>query len=586
MKKITDKIVLFCASILLHISAEAQTLVTPSNPDISWFSTSSGVINGINTALIDYEIRQQIYGQLAACAHGATMGTVSPINGVEVTDLTYGTTVSVPYPAGLYDMASVPDVILGNNTQPGHDPYTEFIMAVSFVNNNTPQQIQTDFFDIAYTGPGTFTVTYNVSRYLPYLVGFSTPLGTVHMDVVAEYGNLTAYGKPTCDKFFTTFDATGGGAHDVFAAYGSLNSYNYTVVTTNITDTFHTVDNWQPDVAGIQLKGAGGLPFDAAIFTWANQSNAGIHFMTWRPAPDVTLMTDTYFPSSSVFGLDYFEHPRIDANDDYTSNSNPANSNYKAVFSGYLWSASPVMEAWSFDNVSSASLTPAVQSSAWLATFFPGGTQHLAPAVAFGPFGSGGRQYLLTETADDPTTSPGDFVLMQPVEESNPFAVAWDPTGTVMYNFQVNNTSGSASANDMVPTNFTNAVSTPCNNVTDTSLVAWADYDGISGSYNIWYKRSGYDWSGTGHYYKPTLFGPESAPFEAFYVSPNPSQSAICLPAAGTYQICNMIGQQVLSGIVYGGKHQIDVSSLPPGSYMITFKAEGVKPAKAKFSKI
>jgi hypothetical protein len=565
---------------LLCPNVQAQTLVPPTGTDQVWLSTTAGVINGINTALIDYPIARQMYGQLSACAHGATMGTATPVNGVEVKDLTYNTTVSVPYPAGIYDMASVPDVILGNNIQPGHDPNTEFIMAVSFVNNNTPQQIETDFFDIAYTGPGVFTINYNSSQYLPLPAAFPSPLGTVHMDVVADVNTLV-FNRPMCDRFFTVFDAatTGGGVFDIFGAYGSLNSYGYILGTTDITDSFQQVDNWQPDVAGVQLKSGAGTAFDAAIFTWVTQGNNRLHSMTWRPLPDVTLATMSYQPAPPMYS-DFFAHPRIDANDDYTTNSNPANSNYKIVFEhrDYIFGN---INAESYDNVTA----PISQlTSGWIS--IPGTFDHLYPVVAYGAIGSLGNQYLLSETHDDLFSIPGDLIIMQPVEESNPFNVAWGPmgVGSIRYNFIVNNTGGSGGLpTDMTPTNYANAVSTSCNYVSDTSLLSWADFDGTN--YNVWYKRSGYDWGSTGHYYRPATFGPIAATDELM-VSPNPACKEITVQAEGRYTITEMPGRQIQQGDLYAGKHDIDVQQLPAGNYIITFCKEGAKPVKRKFTKL
>jgi len=573
--KIKKTIYSMAALLLLANDGYTQTLVWPTGTDQPWLATSARVLNGINTALIDYPIARQMYGQLAACAHGATMGTPTPVNGVQVNDLTYGTTVSVPYPAGIYDMASVPDVIIGNNLNPGHDVNTEFIMAVSFVNNNTPQQIETDFFDIVYTGPGVFTVTYNSSQYLPLPAAFGTPGGTVHMDVIAETKN-TVYGRPQCDRFFTVFDGhNGGGTWDIFAAYGTLSGYNYILGTTDITDTFQTADNWQPDVAGIQLQTGGGPEFDAAIFTWVTQSNVRLHTMTWRPVPDVTLATGTYWPASPG-GLDYLAHPRIDANDDYATNSSVSNSNYKVVFECQLFGGSN-MTIESFDNLSSG-----VVPSSWIIGIPAPAIDYYQPTIAFGAIGPLGNQFLTTQTASDFSVTPGQWVTTQPIEEATPTNVAWGPlgVGSTRYNFVVNNSGGLAI--DMTSTNYTNATSTPCNYVNDTSLVAWADYSG--GNFNIWYKRSGYDWGSTGHYYRPVIKQTDDR--NAFSLAPNPATTAITLQATGAYQITDMLGRELLQGTLADKKQIINISTLPEGNYIVSFKEDGNKTVYRKFTKL
>jgi len=561
---------LLAAMQVIFSAANAQVLVTPTGTDQLWLTTSSGVINGINTALIDYPIAQQTYGQLAACAHGATTGI--PINGVEVTDLTYSVTVSVSYPAGTYDMASVPDVIIGHNINPFHDPSKEFIMAVSFVNNNTPPDIEIDYFDIVMSSPGSFSVTYNSSEYLAYLSSFNIPLGTTHMDVVAE-ANVQQYNLPQCDHFFVTFDASDGGTYDIFGAYGSLSAYT-TTGTQDVTDTFQTSDNWQPDVAGIQLK-SGLTTFDAAVFTWVTQTNERLHTMTWRPTPDVTLATDTYWPATSLYGPDYLAHPRIDANDDCNTNAGAGNSNYKVAFEQQLYLAS-TLDVATFDNLSSPS---PVVTSAWI-TIGSGSSNNRMPAVAFGPIGS---QYMITEVAQNAGSPSNNYIMMTPVDMATATSIALDPSSALSY-FQANNTFGIAAATNTNPTNRANAVSTPCNYVTDTSLVSWADY--YAGSFRIFYKRSGYDWGGTGHYYKPGQTNAATPKKEdELTLKPNPVNDIMTSNASGQYSVMNMLGQVVQHGDLYTGRHEIDVRQLAPGNYIVTLSKEGTLPVTKKFTK-
>lgn len=176
---------------------------------------------------------------------------------------------------------------------------------------------------------------------------------------------------------------------------------------------------------------------------------------------------------------------------------------------------------------------------------------------------------------------------MNPVVMTLPGWLATDPSSGWSY-FQVDNLGGGGGITppiDCSVTNFTNAVSTPCNNVTDESLVAWADYDAGSGSYNIWYKRTPYG-GPFGYSYKPATFGPEATQLEALKVTPNPATNTLNLKASGHYQVSNMLGQVVQTGDLYIGKHTIDVSQLPSGNYLITFTKQGEKPITSKFSKL
>ncbi len=560
---------------MAYSGANAQTYVPPSLTDILWTSTSTNEINGINTALIDYPVGMQLYAQLAACAHGGVPGTGTPLNGVEVTDVTYGTTVSVPYPAGLYDMASVPDVALGNN-RAAVDPTREFIMAVTFVNNNVPADIEIDYFDIVITTPGTFTVTYNSSEYLPYVGGFTTPLGTVHIDVVAESDNTRLYSLPLCDKFFVTFDADWGGTYDVFGAYGSLSGYGTTIGPVDITDTsFHYVDNWQPDVTGVQQKTALG-PADVGIFTWVNQCNCAIYTVSWDPNAGTLFNAVTLSPVSLSTP---FSYPRIDGNDDYYTNNLPGNSNFKIVTERFN-TIFGYMEVYSYD------IGPGIGGdniSSWISLLPFAFNDHYAPTVAFGPINS---QYMVTETAEDASIYPGNMMIMEPFDMADPSNIAWDPSGSFRYYFEVNNTGGTAAFTDAQITNHTNAVSTPCNYVSDTSLVAWADFDGGSGTYNIWYKRSGYDWLGAGYAYRTAnssvVMTEQNEIPELF---PNPATDIVNVDAVGNYHVTNMLGQVLQTGTLYAGSHTIDVRQLPPGNYVMTLNADGRQPIYKRFSK-
>lgn len=560
MKKIIGLLVA-----VVSCTASMAQVLAPSLPDQLWASTSTSVVNGINTALIDYPLANQLWGQLGACAHGALSGTVSPYNGVIVTDFTFGTTVTVPYPAGLYDMTSVPDVIIGNNILSSR-PDAEFIMAVSFVNNNIPAQIEVDFFDIVYTGPGIFTVTYNSSQYMP-TYAFTNWLGTVHMDVVAESAN-PVFNRPGCDKFFLTYDANYGGTYEIFGAYGSLSTYSLIVGPINVADTFHHADNWQPDVAGVQTKDASGV-HNIGIFTWVNQCNCALYTMTWNPLTGST--GGSVYNAPGGPGIDPYSYPRIDANDDLYSNFSPSNANYKVVVE-HVNTFTGTVNCESFDNLSAG-----VATSAWC-----GGTpiNNYRPTVAYGQQGSGGNQYMLVETLGGPMTSK---FTMSPVVESMPTSLAACPGIPGAYSFQVNNTGGIGSGTIAQPTHYTNAVSTACNRTFDTSLVAWADFSG--GTYRIWYKRSGYDWSAYGYAYKQQSNTASVAESTNTTLWPNPASSSLYISSVGHYSIWDMMGRQLLSGNLLLPGESVSITSLPAGNYTLKLTDNHSKTTYGHFTK-
>ncbi len=124
-----------------------------------------------------------------------------------------------------------------------------------------------------------------------------------------------------------------------------------------------------------------------------------------------------------------------------------------------------------------------------------------------------------------------------------------------------------------------------CSGNTTQGLFLSQMFNEFSTYYNVWYKRSGYDWGSTGHYYRPATFGPIAATDELM-VSPNPAGKEITVHAEGRYTITDMPGRQMQQGDLYAGKHNIDVQQLPAGNYIITFCKEGARPVKRKFTKL
>ncbi len=551
----------------------AQVLVGgPTNPDLLWFSTP-GTINGINTALIDYPGTAASSGQLGACAYGARPGTFGATNGgVVLTDFGSGFTINIPYPAASgTSMYSVPDVIIGDNIQ-----YKgQYIMAVGFVNG--AGNVQIDYYDIAYIAPGIFTATYHSNTVVP--LGWYVCHGTVHLDVIAEHDNIYL-GRPICNRFFVTFDVAFGpflGTFDVYAAEGSLSTYGLISAVTDVTTAAtHPIDNWEPDVAAIEYT-IGGVNYDVARITWVSQGNDGVFEVNWAPA--LGLFGGgiiAYAPG----GTDYYYAPRIDADDDYTTNFLASKSNYKTVF---IHKFGGIQRIESHDDGPGGFLNvPSnwVDLQTYDVTYAPVPYLHYSPAVAYGTNGPVSVQFMVTEGLYESSATNSDFFLLTPIDETNPTTVSTDPFPSVLQSYFKTNTSSILSS----ASEYANAVSTPVNEISGASLVAWTSLN--AGNYEISYKRCAYSSSSThGYAYRNSKNVTSSVDGEINIV-PNPATNSITITnAAGRYCIKNVLGQIVLDGNITAGQQVADISGLQTGNYILTLYNEGKEIANKKIVK-
>jgi hypothetical protein len=562
---------LLMACLLLQNAAFSQTVQLPSNSDRIWGSSNT-TIDGINTAMIDIDTADNANGsldRLAACAFYGS-GGANP-GGIIVTDLTHGYTVNVTYPVGGSGlMASTPDIIIGNNVNSAH-PKEDFIMAVTFINVNGDVEI--DYFDIHYTTPWTvFTVTYNSNNIVSMVAGY-IPYHTAHIDVVADHVATPLYGiRPVCDSFFVAFDVLniggpGGAAPDAHAAMGSLGAYSVGGAV-DVTNTVHVIDNEEPDVAGVQVRQMGGAVHDVARIVWRGQGAATIYEADWDPTAG-TIIGSTL--SNSL--TQYYYHPRIDADDDYTTNNSVANANWKVATEVYYYGPPSSEERiYTFDDLGGPYQT-SVSMATTISLFTSCATNYYyLPAVAFGP--RGGNHYMVTEYMEEQCAS-GDYVVMEPIDKSAPNIAPDPPPSPLNSCFEISNLHSSVTAGVGL-CNYANSVSTPCNNVSDSSLIAWAFYDAMSTTYYIDFKTNLYTNAGHGYAYK-TLPNETQALLitgESVSVFPNPAVDHITISDPGktaeSYRIINVLGQQVGGAMITATETAIELNDLPAGSYIVT----------------
>ena len=301
----------------------AQPALCPGSgfnqPDNLWYTSACpgsvppNYIEDINTAMIDFPGAAQPKiprGSLLASVYRGN-GTAG---GVSFRDMNSGFTVTIPYCPGPDYMDRPGDIILGNDPLL---PLTDFRAAVAFFDLVTAMY-KINYYRIHYTSAASFVVSPMGSTL------FSPPgpgrwIGTtIHLDVIADYGNTALTGFPWCDEFVVTWDELlAGGASACWAHKASLSAPPGT-----ITPALPTIPliipgrPAQPDVAAIQRLNPGtGAIEQIGLFAMSNGggvayveynwSSTGLSPMTLHPAP--------------AGGTASF--PRIDAPDDYNINS-------------------------------------------------------------------------------------------------------------------------------------------------------------------------------------------------------------------------------------------------------------------------
>jgi len=539
-------------------AANAQSYVLPTASPTGWYLPGSTVI-GLNTAMI-----------VTSCSELYAFAEWDGTNGgFMVTDPSLGSSSFT----ALSTLNGIPDIVLGNH---GTFPDKTFTLAVAYVTSSGVSGgpgVEVDVYKVADCG---------ISLGLTYVCSYTYP-GTptaVGIDVIADYSNTSTTGYPYCEYAAITWDDNTGGNY-VYAATVDLFS------TSGGTLTRQPISNngMSPDVAAIKRTVSGYVhPHQFALITYTDPSGLTLCEQEWDITLNTVGMPDTLQSFSSPSNV---ITPRIDAYDDYNINSNTGQSNYKVVAQVYN-NSTGYNEVWTFDDYQQT-LTPDYWPSSTVISSLPSPCASSSeynsyyPSVALGgPAISGypndGSQYLIAHFIDDGGTYPADkdVVFMEPVDYQNPQQLY---TGPNDYYWASEN----GAATTTTSYNFASSVSSPCNNPTGQSMIAWAYPQPPLGNSLIEYKITPYPYSFRPS--APTAAGTVNTGSE-WSLYPNPAEGQLMIGNAGSnsrYEVTDMAGRAALDGSLQNG--QINIHTLPPGTYILKLYAGDMDDGKKLFVK-
>jgi len=549
----------FVALVCMAARGYAQVLAPgPVNPDKFWLTgCANGIgnyISGLNTAMIDFQGTSGPNpippGSLIVTAYEGN-GTAG---GVAFKDVVSGFTIHIPFcpPPGMPPASpyiTSPDIIVGNDLT---NPLTDYNVAVAYVDAFTFMPTVRQY-KVAYTGPGAFTVGFTGGTVFP-----STGSRSIHLDVIADYGNTIPTGMPWCDYYVVTWD-------DALGSYASLQSLNTLM---------------PPAVVTLGTSGSGGLPYQpdvAAILrakTWpcggpcipeiigcfvTNEGNQLVYQeYNWS---SLTATIPTAISPATMLP----NRPRIDAPDDY-NNNNPGIPNlcyYKVVSEDY---GLGFLQSLAYDNMS---FGVPLDDGWYYPTAGGPGAGPFSPTVAFG--GNGGTQYQVAHFVDavlgagGPTTN----VYMEPLSATWPAStIAPDITFGSPFYYRVN-TATPIFCNGV----YLNSISTSCNNPIARTLVAWADNDPSIPIANIKYKITIFS-PPIGYTFRPANTGGGTTLPSQWRLYPDPAATQLTIeaPGAATYAATDVLGRCVLGGALAPGRQTITLTGLVPGNYVLTIQ--------------
>ena len=510
------------------------------------------------TAMIDFQkpasvCSGRLYGTLMVSDfYGNNTG-----GGVVFTDACSGYTVQINYPISTTIMQWSPDIIVGNCSD---YPSTDYMVAAAFVNNSGVGEI--DYYRVHYTSSSTFTVTASGST----LINSAYQPMTIHLDILGEFGSTSATGLPWCNAFVVTWDDVFGGGN-IYAQKATVFPHP-TTISSGVMINASGTTGYAPDVAYIQRSGTSGVD-EIAMITWTD--GATLYYNEW------TVGTGVGTPISLLSGsLATIDMPRIDAPDDYSINSPtpfpyplPGISINKIV-------AEIGGDVYTFDTymggtgnwVSSIVVPPAH------------GSPHRSPTVAYGP--NGGTQYAVSHYSN---TSTNDYVYMEPIDWSLPTGLAAAPSTALDY-FLVN--SSAIASGVGVGFNFQNAISTPCNNPSDRTLVAWAKFNGTTTDYDVYYKLTDYGGTNGYSFRESAPVAITNAVTEKWDIYPNPATTTLIInspEADARYELIDMLGRNVGNGAITTRLQSIDIGQLGAGTYILNTYTHDVRSYHSVFVK-
>jgi len=547
-----------------------QTLVPSSsaNPDTTWFSpvacpSTPGYIQGINTAMIDFLDAGPNFtyglGTLAVCDYygNATSG------GVAFTDINSGYTVQIDYcNTGGY-MAGRPDIIVGNDiTRPGRD----YRVAAAYINSSDLPQI--DYYLVHYIYPGFFTVSFLGST------TFSSsyaPSITVHLDMIADFGNTTATGLPWCDTFVVTWDANiTTGTPKLWTAMLTLSASPGTAIPYSLPPAVTIGAGTFPDVAGIQrtVGACATCPSNIdniGLYTYTDATQGNLYYVEY----DFTLGSLSTVVRLKGPVTNYtIDVPRIDAPDDFNINS-PS-----ILFLSYYKVVADVSGvSMTFDNIIGYGGT---LDAGYMGS---GSDVPYSPTVAFGSNNS--TQYVVSHYENEYGSGTPN-VFMEPINWMSPHIIPDYSPYPYLYQdyFQINQT-----AISYISGGYNNSISTPCNLPSDKTLNAWV----WGATSTVYYKTSDYGSLPNGFTYRhANTNAVVPVVNQVWQVYPNPATSNLNVSNpgdAGSYEITDMLGRILLSGNLPNGLKNIDISALPYGSYIINNYFENSESKHSSFVK-
>jgi len=169
---------------------------------------------------------------------------------------------------------------------------------------------------------------------------------------------------------------------------------------------------------------------------------------------------------------------------------------------------------------------------------------------------------------------------MEPINWTIPTLLALAPSALYDY-FQVN----FGTANTRI-WNYEVAISTPCNNPSDRTLVAWVDANNVTTNDDVYYKLTDYG-PPNGYSFRHGPTTKANAMPEHWGIYPNPTVATLNIanPDGDKYSISDMVGRQIMQGKMSPGEAAIDIQGLAPGSYFFTAYENNVKHFDAIFVK-